>query len=124
MRPAALRASSRIHLAQGLPQAQCPVADDELRTGLPAAPLQVQQQLESALFALAIAVCQDHKFFVPLLIGPDQHQQALLILLQTGLAIHPVSPDVDVLLAVQVAPAPLLAVLFSARLQAADRTGC
>ena len=108
---------------KGLPQAQGPVADDQIRTRLPAPPLQVQQQLEPTLLALAIAVRQTDKFFVALLSGPDQHQQALLLLLQASLAVDPVSPEVDVLLVIQVATAPLLAVLFPARLQATDRTG-
>ena len=83
----------------------------EVRTGLPVSPLQVQQQLEQALLALAVAARQAAKFFLASLIRPHQHQLALVLLLQASLAVEPVSPEIDVLLAAQVATATLLAVL-------------
>lgn len=104
-------------------QAQRPIANGEFRARLPAALFQVQQQFEAALLALAVAVRQAHRFFVPLLICPDQHQQALLHFLQTSLTIDTVSHQEDELLAALVTVAPLLAVLFPACLPAADRAG-
>ena len=73
-----------VGLAQRLPEAERAVADGQLRCDLEAPAFEFQQQFQPALFALAIAVTQPHDILVADLVGADDHQQALLVVIEAN----------------------------------------
>ena len=99
--PAALLACLREDLAKSRPEAQCTVADRDLRSRRQAALLQVQQQLAPALFAFAVAIEHRDQFLLAIGRGAHQHQQTLLfvgIVFQSNLGVNAIGPDVNVML--------------------------
>ncbi len=123
MDPAALLAGLAVDLAQRLPEAERAVADGELRRYRQAAALEVEQQLQPALLALAVAVAQADDVLVADLVGADDHQQALLVVLEAGLEVDAIGPEVDIALGREIAPQPVLVLRRPVRLQPADGGG-
>ena len=104
MHPATLLADGAVDLAERLPEAERAVADGELRRHRQAAALEVKQQLQAALLALAVAVAQADDVLVADLVGTDDHQQALLVVLEPGLEVDAIGPEVDIALGREIAP--------------------
>jgi len=82
--PAPLLASLAIYFAQRLPKSQRAVADDQLGADLQAAALEVEQQFAPALRAFAVAVDEPNNVLVSLGVGGDDHQHALLVVIEAG----------------------------------------
>src|SRR3954454_6556809 len=98
-------------LVQRLPEAQGPVAGGELGIELqPVLVAQAEQELAPALGALAEAVLDRQQLLATLGVGPDQHQQALPLVLEPWGEVDAVGPEVDVVAGWEGAalPAPLL----------------
>ena len=93
VQPAALFARRAVALAQGLPEAARSVADGQLGRHLEAAPLEIEQQLAPRLGALAIAGGDCQQFLAAPLVGADDDQDALFVVLHPGLEIDPVGPE-------------------------------
>ena len=98
MHPAALAAGLRPHFLDRLPEAKCAVGDRQLGTHREPAPLQVVRHLPPGLRTLAYAVDQTDEFPLSLERGADDHQQALRGVLEPGLDMDAVGPEVDVAL--------------------------
>ena len=105
MHPAALTAGLGPHLLDGLPEAESAprfregrLGNRELRPDVQPAPLQVEQQLLPGLRALAHAVDQADQLLVAFGGRADDDEQALRIVLEPGLHVDAVGPEVDVAL--------------------------
>lgn len=108
------------HLPHRLPEAQGPVADHQLRIDGKPSGLHLQQQAQPGLLALPVAVGQGDQFFFSVGGGSHHHQDALPVLFQADVEMHPVHPDIHVLLALQGSLAPLLVLLLPDGLQPRD----
>jgi hypothetical protein len=64
---------------------------------------QIDQQLAPRLLALAVAVAEPDQLLAAPLVGTDHDQDALALLVEPGVEIHAVDPEVDVALASRVA---------------------
>ena len=106
--PAALPAGLRPHLAERLPEAERAVGDGELGRDRQPAPLQIEQQLPPGLRALAHAVGEADQLLLALWRRADDDQDALRGVLEPGLQMDAVGPEVDVALGREIALAPAL----------------
>jgi hypothetical protein len=91
-------------LAQRLPEPEISVTDRELRADLEPAVAEIDQQLTPRLLALAVAVGEPDQLLAPQLVGADRDQDALARLIEPGVEVDAVDPEVDVALAGQIAP--------------------
>ena len=123
VQPAALFARRAVALAQGLPEAERSVSDGQLGRHLEAAPLEIEQQLAPRLGALAIAVGDCQQFLAAPLVGADDDQDALLVVLHPGLEIDPVGPEIEIAPGREVALFPARQLALPDILQARDRRG-
>ena len=98
MHPAALAAGPRPHFLDRLPEAERAVGDREFRPHREPAPLQIEEQLTPGLRALAHAIGEANKFLLALGRGADDDQQALCGVLEPGLHMDAVDPEVHVAL--------------------------
>src|SRR3954467_1589816 len=121
--PAALLARFRPDLAGGFPEAECAIGDDEPRRRVEPTALQIKQQTAPVMRALAGAIGEADQFLAAFRRRSDQHQDALLFVLEPRLQMDAISPDVDVALGRQIALLPRSVVVKPAVLQSADR-GC
>ena len=96
----------RPHFLDRLPEAERAVGDRELGRHRKSAPLQVEEQLPPGLGALTHAVDEADELFLALRGGTNDDQQALRIVLQAGLHVDAVGPEVDVALGAEIALAP------------------
>jgi hypothetical protein len=87
------------------------------------APLQVEKQLPPGLGALAHAVDEADELLLALRRGADDDQQALGIVLQAGLYVDAVGPEVDVALGGEIAPAPAQVLIRPGVLEPSDGRG-
>jgi hypothetical protein len=94
------------HLARCLPEAERTVGDDELGCDGKPAPLQIEQQIAPVRRAFPGSVGEADELLLSFRGGTDQHQHALLLVLQARLQVDAVSPDVDVALGGEIAPGP------------------
>jgi hypothetical protein len=94
------------HLTHRLPEARRPVADGQRRLDLQAPGPHIRQQLLPGLLALPVAVGHGDQLLAAVGGRPDQHQEALPVLVQADVEVHAVGPHVDVTLALQGALAP------------------
>jgi site-specific DNA recombinase len=120
--PAALLVRLRIDLGQGGPESQVPVRHDQAGSIHPP-PLQVAQQRSPALGRLPMAALHRQHYLAPVRQGGDHHQERRLLLLQTGLHVDPIRPEVDYFQVGKVALAPGVILLLPDRLQPANGTG-
>jgi hypothetical protein len=121
--PAALLPRGAVDLAQGLPEPKITVANGELGADPKAAVPQVDEQLAPRLFALAVAVGEPDQLLATLLVGTNHDQDALALLIEPGVEVDAVDPDVDVALAGEVASLPSLQFALPGLLQPADGRG-
>src|SRR5689334_21160953 len=96
--PATVAADLRPYLLNRLPEAERAVGDRQLRTNRQPAPLQVEQQFPPGLPTLAYAVDQADQLLLPLGRGTDDDQETLRGLLEAGLHMDAVDPEVYVAL--------------------------
>src|SRR5262252_2287387 len=106
MYPTALAAGLRPHLLDRLPEAERTVGNREFRRHRKPSPFQIQEQPPPGLGAFAHPVDEADEFLLALRRGTDDDQQALGIVLQTGLHVDAVGPEVDVVLGREIALAP------------------
>ena len=104
--PAALAAGLGPDLLDRLPEAERAVGDREFRPDRQPAPLQVEQQLAPGLRALAHPVDQADQLLPAFRRRADDDQQALRRVLQPGLHVNAVGPEVDVAPGRQIALQP------------------
>ena len=123
MHPAALAEGLRPHLLDRLPEAERTVGDRKLGRHRKSAPLQVEKQLPPGLGALAHAVDEADEFLFALRGGTDDDQQALRIVLQTGLHVDAISPEVDVAFGREIALAPAQVLVRPCVLEPSDGRG-
>jgi len=101
----------RVGLRQGGPEAERTIGDSDRRWNGEPTVLEVEEQFEPALFALSDDVDDGDQFLLAVGRGPHDHEQALLRIGRVFKAdshVDPVRPDGDVLLAGEVAAAPLV----------------
>src|SRR5271170_4425003 len=121
--PAALAAGLRPHLLERLPEAERAVGDCEFGRYRKPAPLQVEEQFPPGLGALAHAVNEADELLLALRRGADDDQQALGLVLQSGLHVDAVGPEVDVALGGEIASAPAYMLLRPGILEPSDGRG-
>ena len=107
MDPTALSPRCGEDLGQSFPESKAAVGDRQLRIDLQPPTLQLQQQLLPALLALPESVANGQQLLLPLVVGPNDHQDAGALILQAHVEVHPVSPQVGVLRGLQRPLAPL-----------------
>ena len=123
MHPAALAAHLRPHVLDRLPEAKRAVGDRELGADHKPTPLEIEEQLPPGLRALAHAVDEANKLFFALRGGADDDQEALRVVLQAGLHVDAVDPEVDVALGRKIASAPAHVLVRPSVLEPADGRG-
>ena len=96
MDPTALAARPGPHLLDRLPEAERAVGDREFGRHRKPAPFEIEQQLAPALRALAHAVDEADELLLAFGRGADDDQQALRVVLEPGLHVDAVGPEVDV----------------------------
>ena len=104
--PAALAARLGPHFLDRLPEAERAVGDHELGRRRKSAPLQVEEQFPPGLRTLAHTVDQADEFLLAFRRGADDDQQALGGVLEPGLHVDAVDPEIDVALGREIALAP------------------
>src|SRR5580692_7824043 len=104
--PTALAARPRPHLLDRLPEADGTVGDRELGSHRKPPPFEVEEELFPRLRALAHAVDESDKFLFAFGRGADDHQQALRGLLEPGLHMDAVDPQVNVAFGREITLAP------------------
>ncbi len=124
--PAPLLPRRRIDLPESGPEAECPVTNGELRRLREPPLLEIEEQLLPTLLALTDAVDDGDQFLTAFGRGSHEDEQALLLValvFQPHVDVDAVGPDVDVLLAREIATAPLLVLLAPLLLQPDDDVG-
>jgi hypothetical protein len=121
--PAALLARFRPYFAGGLPEAQTAVGDGQFRPHVEPAALQVEQQAAPIVRTFPCAIDKTDQLLLALRRRPDQHENALLLVLEACFEMDSICPDVNVAFARQIAHLPLGMILLPAVLEAADRAG-
>ena len=106
MHPAALAPGLGPHFLDRLPEAERAVGDRELGPDRKPAWLQVEEELLPGLGTLAHAVDQADQLLLALGRGADDDQQALRGLLEPGLNMDAIGPEVHVALRREIALAP------------------
>ena len=96
----------RPHFLDRLPEAERAVGDRELGAYCKSTPPQVEEQLPPELRTLAHAIDEADEFFLALRGGPNDDQQALRGVLEPGLHVDAVNPEVDVAFGPEIALAP------------------
>jgi hypothetical protein len=119
--PAALLARFRPYFAGGLPEAETAVSDGEFRPHVEPATLQVEQQAAPIVRTFPCAIDKTNQFLLALRRRPDQHEHALLLVLEARFEMDSIRPDVNVAFARKITCLPLRMILLPAILQAADR---
>src|SRR3981081_1079008 len=104
--PTALAAHPRPHLLDRLPEAEGAVGDRELGSHRKLPPVEVEEELFPRLRALAHAVDEPDKFLFAFGRSADDHQQALRGLLEPGLHMDAVDPEVNVAFGREITLAP------------------
>ena len=104
--PSSAERASGPDLVERLPEAERAIGDRKLRRHRKPAPLEIEQQLSPRLGALAHAVDQADEFLLALRRRADDDQQALGVILEAGLHMNAVGPEVDVTLGRKIALAP------------------
>ena len=94
--PASLLTGFAIHFAQGLPEPERTVTHGQLRTGLEAACLQIQEQFRPRLFALTEAILDGDQLLFAGFRGPHDHQDALPVFFQPDVEVNAVRPPIHV----------------------------
>ena len=105
--PAALATGCGPHLLDRLPEAERTVGDRQLRSHGEPAPPEVEQQVAPGLRALAHAVDQADQLLPAFRRRADDDEQALGVVLEPGLHMDAVGPEIDVAPGRQVALAPM-----------------
>ena len=121
--PAALAARLRPHFLDRLPEAERAVGDRELGRHRKPAPFEVEEQFPPGLRALAHAVDEADKFLLAFGRGADDDQQALRGVLEPGLHVDAVDPEVDVALGREIALAPARVLVRPGVLEPPDGRG-
>src|SRR3954453_14490494 len=104
--PATLAAGVGPHFLDSLPEAERTVGDRELGCRRKSAPLQVEEQLFPRLCTLAHPVDKSDQLLLAFGRGADNDQQALRGVLEPGLDVDAVGPEVDIALGGEIALAP------------------
>ena len=102
----ALRTRVRPHLIDRLPKPERPVRDGELRRHRQTAPLEIEEELLPGLRTFAHAIDQADKLLLALGRGTNDDQQALRVVLEPGLHVDAVDPEVHVAFGGEIAFAP------------------
>jgi hypothetical protein len=119
-----LAARLRPHFLDGLPEAERAVGNREFGADRKPTPLEVEEQLPPGLRALAHAVNEADQLLFALRRGADDDQQALrIIILQAGLYVDAVGPEIDVAFGREVAFAPAHVLVRPGVLEPADGRG-
>ncbi len=121
MHPAALLHARWPHLAKCLPEPERAIGDCDFGRDSEASILQVDQQFAPVLRALAGAVSEADQLLLAFRSGADQHKDALLVVLQPGLQMDAIRPDVDVSPGRQIALLPAIMFVAPGLLQPRDR---
>ena len=98
MHPGALLARFWPDLTGSLPEPECAIGDDELRGHVEPAPLHIEQQIAPIVRALPGTIGEADQFLAAFRRRADQHEDALLFVLEPGFEMDAISPDVDVAL--------------------------
>ncbi len=93
------------------------------RGGVQAPGLEVAQHRQPGLGRLAIPGGEGEELLVAVAEGPDDHQQAGLLLLEAGLHVHAVGPDVHQLAVGEITCVPALVLDLPGGLEPRDRRG-
>jgi hypothetical protein len=83
--------------------------------------LEIPQELLPGRLALPVAIPEAHQFFLALSISTNQHQNTMPRILQPGLQVHAIDPEIDVAFAREGALLPLRQVVVPPLLQPAQR---
>ena len=94
--PAALVPGARIDLVQRFPEAECAVADRDLRRDGKTAPLHLDQQFAPALGALPDTHLEADELLATLRGRADQDEHALGVVFHPGLEVDAVCPDINI----------------------------
>src|ERR1700741_1196438 len=121
--PAALAAGLRPYFLDRMPEAEGAIGDRELGRHRKPAPLQIEQQFFPGLRTLAHTVDQADQLLLALGRGTDDDQQALRGVLEPGLDVDAVGPEVDVTLGGEIALAPARILLRPGLLEPSDGRG-
>ena len=106
--PTALLAGLAVDLAERRPEAECAVAHGEFRWNLQPPTFEIQEQFQPGLCALPVAVTQAYDILVAHLVGPDDHQKALPVMIEAGLEVDAVDPEIDIAPGREIPPLPLV----------------
>ena len=98
-------------------------AHGQFGTSLQATLLDVEQKFLPALRALAIAVHHANDVLVTPLVGPDDDQDALFVMLHAGREIDPIGPEVNVAFGQRIALPPGFILVPPERLQPGNGAG-
>ncbi len=108
----ALFARRPVDLAQSLPEAERPVAGGECGRDREAAALEIEPHFAPGLGALAVAPGDfggnGQQLLPAILIGADDDQDALLVVIQPWREVDAVGPEVDKAPGREIAPLPML----------------
>src|SRR6202163_2312345 len=111
------------HLLDRLPEAEGAVGDRELGSHRKPPPFEVEEELFPRLRALAHAVDESDKFLFAFGRGADDHQQALRGLLEPGLHMDAVDPEVNVAFGREITLAPTRMLVRPGLLEPPDGRG-
>ena len=92
----ALLARRPVDLAQSFPETERPVAGGRLGRNRQAAALEVEQHFAPGLGALPVAVGDRQQLLAAPLVGADDDQDTLFVVLHPGLEIDPVGPEIEI----------------------------
>src|ERR1700730_668362 len=121
--PTALAAGPRPPPPDRLPEAEGAVGDRELGSHRKPPPFAVEEELFPRLRALAHAVDEPDKFLFAFGRGADDHQQALRGLLEPGLHMDAVDPEVNVAFGREITLAPTRMLVRPGLLEPPDGRG-
>ena len=111
------------NLLDRLPEAEGAVGDRELGSHRKPPPFEVEEELFPRLRALAHAVDEPDKFLFAFGRGADDHQQALRGLLEPGLHMDAVDPEVNVAFGREITLAPTRMLVRPGLLELPDGRG-
>ncbi len=120
MNPAALLAGLAVDLAERCPETERPVAHGQLRRNRQPPTFEIQEQFKPGLCALPVAVAQAYDILVADLVGADDHQQALPVMIEAGLEVDAVGPEIDIAPGREIPPLPPLVIFRPGGLQPGD----
>src|SRR4029453_12188847 len=105
--PTPLPAGLPIHLAQGLPKPQRPSANGQGWRVLQPVTLEVEQKVFPGLLTLSTTIPEPDEFFVALGISTNNDEETMPRVLQAGLEVDPIDPEIDIPFALETAAFPL-----------------